>query len=147
MRFLKYAMVSFLFFICGCGFLIGAGVGGGACGFLIGAGVGGGAGLAGYKFLEGKLEIEYIAPYERVWQATKLALKDTGIRIERMEKDAINAEIKARKADGKVVTIKIKNKATGMTIVSIRVGIFGDENASLIIKKAIDKRLGIRSKN
>jgi len=107
MRFLKYAMVSFLFFICGCG-------------FLIGAGVGGGAGLAGYKFLEGKLEIEYIAPYERVWQATKLALKDTGI---------------------------IKNKATGMTIVSIRVGIFGDENASLIIKKAIDKRLGIRSKN
>ncbi|AMM41800.1 conserved hypothetical protein, membrane or secreted [Candidatus Desulfofervidus auxilii] len=134
MRFLKYTMVSFLFFICGCG-------------FLIGAGVGGGAGLAGYKFLEGKLEIEYIAPYERVWQATKLALKDTGIRIERMEKDAINAEIKARKADGKVVTIKIKNKASGMTIVSIRVGIFGDENASLIIKKAIDKRLGIRSKN
>ncbi len=34
-----------------------------------------------------------------------------------------------------------------MTIVSIRVGIFGDENASLIIKKAIDKRLGVRVKS
>ena len=130
MRFFKYTVIFFLFFICGCG-------------FLIGAGVGGGAGLAGYRFFEGKLEIEYIAPYEKVWQATNLALKDTGIHVEKIEKDAINANIKARKADGKAVTIKIKNKATGMTLVSMRVGIFGDENASLIIKKAIDKRLGI----
>ena len=83
---------------------------------------------------------------EQDWQATNLALKDTGIHVEKIEKDAINATIKAKKADGKAVTIKIKNKATGMTIVSIRVGIFGDENASLIIKKAIDKRLGIRAK-
>jgi len=133
MRFFKYTVIFFLFFICGCG-------------FLIGAGVGGGAGLAGYKFFEGKLEIEYIAPYEKVWRATNLALKDTGIHVEKTEKDAINANIKARKADGKAVTIKIENKASGMTLVSIRVGIFGDENASLIIKKAIDKRLGIRAK-
>jgi hypothetical protein len=33
-----------------------------------------------------------------------------------------------------------------MTQVKIRVGIFGDEDASLIIKKAIDRKLGIKGK-
>ncbi len=112
---------------------------------LVGAGAG--IGIAGYKFVEGQLEVSYIAPYDKVWQATKLALSDLHITTEKVEKDAINAEIKAKKADGKMVIIKIKNKPSGMVWVGIRVGIFGDKDASMIIKKAIDRRLGISGKD
>ncbi|HDD45255.1 MAG TPA: DUF3568 family protein [Candidatus Desulfofervidus auxilii] len=109
-------------------------------------GTGAGVGVAGYKYIEGALEIEYIAPYEKVWEATKLALKDANIRIEKIQKDAINAKIVARKADNTKVIIKLKNKPSGIVKMSIRVGLFGNEEASLIIKKAIDKRLGIKEK-
>jgi len=114
----------------------------GCAAVLVGAGAGGG--IAGYKFIEGELQVEYIAPYERVWQATTLALKDLNIRTEKVEKDAISGKIKARRADNSVVTIKIKNKPSGIVRVGIRVGIFGDEEASKLIKKAIDKRLGVK---
>ncbi|MCD6319788.1 MAG: DUF3568 family protein [Candidatus Desulfofervidaceae bacterium] len=119
-----------LLFLCGCAAV------------LVGAGATGG--IAGYKFIEGELQVEYIAPYERVWQATTLALKDLNIRTEKIEKDAISGKIKARRADNTLVTIKIKNKPSGMVKVGIRVGIFGDEEASMLIKKAIDKRLGVK---
>jgi len=109
---------------------------------LIGAGAG--AGVAGYKFIQGSLEIEYIASYERVWNATKLALRDSNIRIEKEQKDAINAKIIGKTASNTKVVIKLKNKPSGIVKMSIRVGLFGNEDASMIIKKAIDRRLGIK---
>lgn len=116
----------------------------GCAAVLVGAGAG--AGIAGYKFIEGELKVEYIAPYGRVWQATTLALKDLNIHIEKVEKDAISGKIKARRADNTPVIIKIKRRPSGMVRVGIRVGIFGNRDASIIIKKAIDKRLGVKGK-
>lgn len=39
--------------------------------------------------------------------------------------------------------VDVINKASGATVVKIRVGIFGDKEASVLIKKAIDRHLGI----
>jgi len=110
---------------------------------LVGAGAG--AGIVGYKFIEGELRVDYIGvSYQKVWKATHLALREANIHIEKETYDAVNGKIKAKKPDGKFVFIKVENKPS-IVRVSIRVGIFGDRNASLIIKRLIDKHLGFEN--
>ncbi len=107
-------------------------------------GVGAGVGIAGYKYVSGTLSVEYVADYDKVWEATFNSLKELDIKIEKIEKDALNGYIKGKKADGKIVVVKLKNKPSNIVEVKIKVGIFGDEEASKIIKKAIDTELGIQ---
>jgi hypothetical protein len=116
-----------------------------ACGCvpLIFAGAGAGAGAATYAYISGQLEVQYPRAYETVWNATLDALQDRNIQIEEQRKDGFTGTIKARRASGTGVTIKVENKATNVTLVKIRVGTFGDEEASMLIKKSIDERLGL----
>ncbi len=107
-------------------------------------GIGAGVGVAGYKYVAGTLSVEYVADYNKVWDATLSSLKSLSIKIEKIEKDALNGYIKGKKADGRMVIVKLKNKPSNIIEVKIKVGIFGDEEASKIIKRAIDTRLGIR---
>ncbi len=107
-------------------------------------GVGAGAGVAGYKYVSGTLSVEYVADYDKVWNATLNSLKELDIKIEKVEKDALNGYIKAKKVDGRIVIVKLKNKPSNIVEVRIKVGIFGDEEASKIIKRAIDTELGIQ---
>ncbi len=113
------------------------------CGVLIGAGAGAGAGATGYKFIKGDLEVNYTKPYEQVWQATNKALKDLEIIIQEAEKDKLDAKIEALKADGTKVVIKLKQRRSGITRVKIRVGTFGNQEASELIEKAIKRNLAI----
>ena len=41
------------------------------------------------------------------------------------------------------VKVDLMKKASGAAVVKIRVGIFGDKEASVLIKKVIDRHLGI----
>lgn len=108
---------------------------------LAGAGVGAGAGT--YAYIKGELKVEYPRSYESVWRAALNALRDSNITIEEKTKDGISGTIKARRVTDTPVKINVVNKAAGATIVKIRVGAFGDRETSVIIKKAIDRRLGI----
>ncbi len=129
----QWCMLLTLLCLCGC------------AAALVGAGAG--AGIAGYKFIEGELRVDYIGvSYQKVRRAVHQALKDANIPIKKEEYDAINTKIKAKKADGRSVILKIENNPSGIVRVSIRVGVFGDQDASLIIKKLIDKRLGLKNK-
>ncbi len=110
--------------------------------FWLGAGAG--FGVAGYKFVSGELTVTYVAPYERVWTATVGAVKFLSIKIDKIKKDHINGYLKGKKADGRTVVIKVENKPSNRVDVKIKIGVFGDEEASLVIKRAIDRRLGIR---
>jgi len=114
------------------------------CAALLVAGAGAGAGIASYAYLKGDLVIEYKRDYEPVWDATLNALRDRNITVERQTKDGISGSIQARRASGTAVKIKVKNVASGLTEVTIRVGTFGDEEASMSIKKAIDGYLGVK---
>jgi hypothetical protein len=108
---------------------------------LILAGAGAGAGT--YAYIKGELKVEYPKSYESVWAATLKALRDGNITIVTKAKDGISGSIKARRADDTAVRINVENKVSGPTILKIRAGVFGDKEASLIIKKAIDRHLGI----
>ena len=112
------------------------------CGPLIVAGAGAGAGVATYSYVTGDLEVEYAKSYESVWDAAVRALQELDISVEGKTKDGVSGTIEARRATGKKVVVKVKNKGPSAAVVNIKVGTFGDENASLVIKGAIDRQLG-----
>ncbi len=116
------------------------------CAEVILVGAGAGAGVATYTYIKGEMKIEYPRPYEEVWRATLAALRDCDITIEQKVKDGFSGKIKARRANGGSVTVKVINKGSGITAVKIRVGTFGNKRASMVIKESIDRHLGIKSK-
>lgn len=99
------------------------------------------AGIAGYKFYEGSLEVIYQASYTETWDATLRALERMNLKVESKERDLTTGSIKAKQADKKDVHISVTYKSATETEVSIRVGLFGDEKASDMIKEEIRKEL------
>lgn len=110
------------------------------CAYLVAAGTGAAIGAGTYAYLRGELCIDYPYAYDAVWDATLKALEDCGIAVYQKEKDALEGQIKGKRATGGEVVVKLQNKGTS-TLVRIRVGLFGDEKASLMIKEKIDRRL------
>jgi len=104
--------------------------------------IGAGAGAGTVAYVKGELQTTYAAPFNRTWDASIEALKDLGITIYNTKKDATEGDIEATKADGTKVKINLKPKGQDITVVKIRVGIFGDEEVSRTISNQISKRLG-----
>src|SRR5437879_3788013 len=110
------------------------------------AAVGGAAG-AGYVYYKGKVSRPYNAALTDVWTATHTALAELGMRVESQARGDLSAEIHTRLADGEKVRIYFDVKdskipAEGpITVIAIRVGIVGDETASVRILNQIDLHL------
>ncbi|RLB86194.1 MAG: hypothetical protein DRH15_02225 [Deltaproteobacteria bacterium] len=102
------------------------------------------AGIGGYKYKNGVLIVDYEAPYIKTWEACVKAVDEMGLRLEKSEHDLTKGVIKAKRADDKMVTIEVEYKTPQKTQVGIRVGIFGDEEASKVIKEKI-RRILVRS--
>lgn len=116
---------------------------GAGCAPLIFAGAGAGAGIGTYAYIKGALEIEYPRDYEEVWNATLRALEERNNTIEGQTKDGVSGTINARRPSGTAVKIKVVNKGTRLTTVNIRIGTFGDQEASMAVKDSIDRYLGV----
>lgn len=106
---------------------------------LLGAGAG--AGVGTYAYVRGELKREYHASLDRTWGATLQALKALELRVEDTQKDRLGGNIKARRGDGTIVKVALEPKASDSTLVRIRIGTFGDRDASERIGKEIEKRL------
>ncbi|NIQ37758.1 MAG: DUF3568 family protein [Proteobacteria bacterium] len=100
-------------------------------------GIGGGSGLGTYSYVKGELKVLYPFPYDRTWDASLTALEKLNINVTSQQRDALNGRIKGRRGDGKGVLIKIENKGLDVTEVGIRVGTFGDQDASRKIQQTI----------
>jgi len=100
-------------------------------------GVGAGAGLGTYSYIKGELKVDYPYPYERTWNAALTALERLEIEVDSRERDSLGGKITGKKGDGKLVVVKIKDKSMGITGVGVRVGVFGDQEASRSIQKTI----------
>lgn len=99
------------------------------------------AGIVGYKFYEGALEVIYQAPYMETWDASLKALERMNLEVRRKEHDLTAGKIEARRADKKNVLINVKYRSSKETEVVIRVGVLGDENAADAIHEEIRKEL------
>lgn len=107
---------------------------------LIGAGAGAGAGT--YAYVRGEHQVTYPYSFNKTYSATLAALKDLQIPVVDAFKDLTDGTIMAKKGDGSDVKILLKTEGDKVTMVKVRVGIFGDEAASKRIVEKISTRLG-----
>lgn len=112
---------------------------------LVAAGVGAAAGAGAVAYSEGALDTTYAASLNRTWDATMGALKDAQLSITEQQKDEAHATIKARRTDNTPVTVSLDRAGANATTVKIRVGTFGDEEASRAINNRIAARLGAKA--
>ncbi len=103
--------------------------------FLIGAGAAAGAGAVVY--VSGELKASDEVSVDRAYAAALRAMDDLQFRVTKKQKDALAAEIVARRADDTPITIRIKRQSEAVTEVRIRVGVWGDEALSRAIHDKI----------
>jgi hypothetical protein len=106
-----------------------------AAGAFFGAGAA--AGVASIKWYQGGLTVVFEAPFMETWDASVKALKDMKLKIERSDHDLTSGKIHATRADEKDVTISLKYRSARETEAVIRVGLFGDKDASGAIQEQI----------
>ena len=103
--------------------------------------VGTAAGIGGYTWYQGTLDVIFKAPYIKTWDAALKVLEEMELTIESKKHDPTTGKIVAKRADEQLVTISFKYRSSEETDVSIRVGLFGDENASMVVKDKIRNKL------
>jgi hypothetical protein len=108
---------------------------------LIFFGAGTAAGVAGYKYYAGVLNVTYKAPYIDTWDAANKTMRDLKLAVQSAEHDLTEGKIVAKRADGERVVISLRYKSADTTEAGIRVGALGDKNASGVIAEQIRKNL------
>lgn len=116
-------------------------LGASGCAALVAGTAGAGVGVGAYSYIEGNLKRDYQAPLTRVWQATLTALAELDLKTETKERDAFGGLIKGELFDGSRVTIKLERKADTLTLVAVRVGLFGNQEQSRYIHDMIAEKL------
>ena len=113
------------------------------CGALLAGGAGAAAGGGAVAYARGEAQSTYPASFERTWNATMGALQEANLKVQDTDRDGSKGTIKAVQADDKNVTVGLEPAGPGTTSVKIRVGTFGDEEASRAIHNRIASRLGV----
>lgn len=103
------------------------------CGAII---VGGGAALGTYAYVNGEATGTYDATLDKAFAASKAACDEFGIPIIKEEKDNSSAKIQGKLNDD-TVTISLELVGEGITEISVRVGLWGNETTSRRIHNAI----------
>ena len=108
------------------------------CALLV---LGGAGGAAGYAYVKGEYEKSYPYPIAQSLPAVRAAVQEAGLPAPIEAADALGAKLESRTAQGDKVTITLEPKGTAVTNVRVRVGVFGDEDASRLILSRIDQLL------
>jgi hypothetical protein len=108
---------------------------------LVGAGAGAGLGTA--EYVRGELKQAYAAPMEKAWNASltaagELKMKTTEKSIDNLDQNRV---IKGKTEDGKDFQIALEALSKDVTVVRVRIGLFGDEAYSKKVQEAIAKNL------
>ena len=99
-----------------------------------------GLGVVAERYINGDLEVDSTKTFDEVFAAVEQTCKELNFEIQKNEKKAFSGMITARSDFGNV-TFKVKSKSTQLTTLSIRVGIFGDREASDLIYAKIKPKL------
>jgi len=107
------------------------------CGAVI---VGGLSAAGTYVYLDGQSEATYDASLSRAYKASLRACKDLGIPVTTQTMDGASAKVEG-KLSGDTVILSLKLVGDGLTQITVRVGLLGNENQSRRIHNAIKKHL------
>jgi hypothetical protein len=131
----KYCVVFFVFFVSLSLLLFTQGC------LLFVAGGAAAAGAGGYAYVKGEAVSTETVTLDRAWNASLAAMKDLEFPVTSQKKDALQAELTARDASDKKITVSLKKVSEKSTEIHIRVGTFGDESLSRVILDKIKKHL------
>ena len=109
--------------------------------FVAGAGVA--VGVGGAEYYRGELKQAYAAPMEKAWNASlttvdELKMKTTEKSIDNLDQNRV---IKGNTEEGKDFQIALEALSKDVTMVKVRIGVFGDEVVSKKIQEGIAKDL------
>jgi hypothetical protein len=104
------------------------------------AAVGAGA-AAGVGYIRGDLEATLENDVEEVYEASLQALGQLKLAVVSKQQDALGAKIVSRNIEDKKIQINLKQNEGGITKLTIRIGIFGDEAQSRLIYDKIRDNL------
>ena len=107
-------------------------------GCLVVAAVGAGAGAVMYT--KGDLEVTSTKSFDEVYAVVEETCEELNFEIQKNEKKAFAGRITARSDFGNV-TFDVKSESTELTSLSIRVGVFGDRDASNLIYAKLKPKL------
>ena len=92
-------------------------------------------------YVKGDLEARVNAEPPQVSVATAAAMRDLDMHVLSEEATGIDAKIVGRTASDSKVTVTAKKTGDGLSSLSIRVGVFGDEQLSTAVYERIKARL------
>jgi len=108
---------------------------------LFAAGAGVAVGVGGAEYYRGELKQAYAAPMEKAWNASltavdELKMKTTEKSIDNLDQNRV---IKGSTKEGKDFQIALEALSKDVTMVKVRIGVFGDEAVSKKIQEVIAK--------
>jgi hypothetical protein len=117
--------------------------GGTGCAFFVAAGAGAAVGVGAAEYIGGELKQAYAAPMEKTWNASiattdELKMKTTEKSIDNLDKNRV---IKGKTEDKKDFQIALESLGKDVTMVKVRIGLFGDEKSSRTVHEMIAKKL------
>jgi len=113
------------------------------CALFVAAGAGAAVGVGAAEYIGGELKQAYAAPMEKTWNASlattdELKVKTTEKSIDNLDQNRV---IKGKTEDSKDLQISLEKMGKDVTMVKVRIGLFGDEKASRNIHETIAKNL------
>ena len=113
------------------------------CALFVVAGAGAAAGVGTAEYISGELKQAYAAPLEKTWDAALAAVDAHKMKVIEKSIDNLdqNRVIKGKTQDGKDFQISLEALSKDVTMVKVRIGIFGDEKASRDIQETVANNL------
>jgi len=107
------------------------------CGAVI---VGGAAAAGTYYYMDGQAKGTYNSSLNKAYNAAQAACKELQIPVTELSKNGASASVIGSLSDD-TVTISLKLVGDNITEITVRVGLWGNEESSHRIQNAIAKRL------
>ncbi len=114
-------------------------IGGGCVPTTIGSGDGSGVGA--FSYITRDVQATYNVKMDLAWPATLKAMERLNLTVESENMDALGGALAVKRADGTDVKIRLKSVGGYSTKISVRVGLMGSKNKSVLIHDAIRSAL------
>lgn len=113
------------------------------CALFVVAGAGAAAGVGTAQYINGELKQAYSAPMDKTWNASLAAAVELKMNPTEKYFDNLdqNRVIKGKTQEKKDFQISLEAMAKDVTMVKVRIGVFGDEEYSKKVQEAIAKNL------
>ena len=110
---------------------------------LFAAGAGVAAGVGGAEYYRGELKQAYAAPMEKAWNASLTAVSELKMKATEKSIDNLdqNRVIKGITEEGKDFQVTLEALSKDVTMVKVRIGVFGDEAYSKKVQEAVARNL------